>query len=216
MLRQPPFSPWLEEDREFLLWRERLSQARADFDADKRARLAGRELEIARGWMQTRAEHEIEPADQAFIRESIVKDDERRAEEAEQARAKEIAEREEQERRVRDAERIAAEQKKAAAAGKRTAQVAVVGSVVALLLAVGAITAALFGFRQKGEAEKAASEAYVSLTHNSDAGGNDAQALAYLAQALRLNHRNYAAAELTGALLTQTGWPLPVAARLQH
>ena len=34
--------------------------------------------------MQARAEHEIEPADQAFIRESIAADDKRRAEEAAQ------------------------------------------------------------------------------------------------------------------------------------
>ena len=27
LLRQPPFSDWLADDREFLMWRERLSQA---------------------------------------------------------------------------------------------------------------------------------------------------------------------------------------------
>ena len=84
------------------------------------------------------------------------------------------------------------------------------------LLAVGATAFAIFGFWQKGEAEKAASRAYVSLARNSDSGGKDAQALAYLAQALRLNHRNYEAAALTGALLTQTGWPLPVADVMGH
>jgi WD40 repeat protein len=135
LLRQPPFSDWLAEDREFLIWLERLSQARAAFAAQERGLFAGRELAIACGYMQTRAEREIEPADQAFIRESIAADDERIAEEAEQARAKEIAEREEQERRVRDAERIAAEQRKAAIAGRRTAQVALAGLAVALLVA---------------------------------------------------------------------------------
>ena len=139
LLRQPPFSDWLADDREFLVWRERLSQARAVFDANQRGLLAGRELAIARSYLQTRAEREIEPADQAFIRDSIAEDDKRQAEEAEQARAKEIAEREEQERRIRDAERIAAEQKKAAAAGKRTAQVAIVGLAAALLVATAAV-----------------------------------------------------------------------------
>ena len=92
LLRQPPFSDWLADDREFLMWRERLSQACAAFDAEQRGLLAGRELEIARSYLQTRAEREIDPADQAFIRDSIAADDKRRAEEAEQAREKEIAE----------------------------------------------------------------------------------------------------------------------------
>jgi hypothetical protein len=110
LLRQPPLSNWLAEDREFLVWRDRTSQARAAFAANERGLLAGRELDIARDWLQKR-------------------------EEAEQARAKEVAEREEQERRVRDAERIAEEQKKAAAAGRRTAQVAFAGLAVALIVA---------------------------------------------------------------------------------
>ena len=50
LLRQPPFSDWLAEDREFLMWRERLSQARAAFEANQRGLLAGRELAIARDY----------------------------------------------------------------------------------------------------------------------------------------------------------------------
>ncbi len=49
--------------------------------------------------------------------------------------AREAAEKEEQERRIRDAERIAEEQKKAAAAQKRTARATLIGLVVALLVA---------------------------------------------------------------------------------
>ena len=60
------------------MWRERLSQARAAFEANQRGRLSGRELAIARGYMQTRAEREFEPADLAFIRDSIAADDKRR------------------------------------------------------------------------------------------------------------------------------------------
>ena len=117
------------------MWRERLSQARAAFEANARGLLAGRELAIARGYVQTRAEREIEPADQAFVRDSIAADDKRNAEEAEQERKRQAAEKEEQERRIRDAEQIAAEQKKAAAAGKRTARVALVLTAIALLVA---------------------------------------------------------------------------------
>ena len=47
------------EDREFLLWRDRLSQARTAFEADERGLFTGRELAVARSYMQTRAEREI-------------------------------------------------------------------------------------------------------------------------------------------------------------
>ena len=62
----PRLREWLDEAREFLVWRERLSQAHADYKAEQRGLLAGKELDIARGWMQS--EHEIAPADQEFIR----------------------------------------------------------------------------------------------------------------------------------------------------
>ena len=127
LLRQPPFGEWLEEDRDFLIWRERLSEARAAFEADERGLLAGRELEIARSWVQTRAQHEIEPVDQSFIHDSSAAHDRRRAEEAEAEQRRAAAEREEQERRVRDAERIAVAQ-------KRIAQRTKLGLGVALIL----------------------------------------------------------------------------------
>jgi WD40 repeat protein len=139
LLRQPPFSEWLAEDREFLMWRERLSEARRGFEVDQRGLLADRELEIARSYVQGRAEPDFESADLAFIRDSIAADDKRRAEEAEQARAKEVAERKAQERRILDAERIAAEQRKAANAQRRFTWAAMVGFVFAIGLAVAAI-----------------------------------------------------------------------------
>jgi hypothetical protein len=171
LLRQPPFSDWLADDREFLVWRERLGQARAAFEANQRGLLAGRELAIARSWMQTRAEHEIEPADQTFIRDSNAADDKRLAEEAEQARAKEISEKEEQERRIRDAERIAEEQKKAAAAGRRSARVAIVFSAIAALVAAVAIWQYFAADQAKKEAvvaEKTADKAKVEAQANAD------------------------------------------------
>ncbi|WP_294537034.1 TIR domain-containing protein [uncultured Rhodoblastus sp.] len=122
LLRQPPFAEWLEDDRDFLVWRERLSQARTAFAANQRGLLADRELSIARDYLQTRTEREFEPADLAFIRDSIADDDKRRADEAEEQRKREAAEKEEQERRIRDAERIAEEQTKAAAAQKQVAE----------------------------------------------------------------------------------------------
>jgi WD40 repeat protein len=152
LLRQPPFSDWLAEDREFLMWRDRLIQARTAFEADERGLLAGRELAIARGYMQTRAERDFESADLAFICDSITADDKRRAEEAEERLRREAAEKEEQERRIRDAERIAEERTKAAAAQKRFTLAAVVGLVIALGLAA-------FAGRQYWKATEATQEA---------------------------------------------------------
>jgi WD40 repeat protein len=61
-----------------------------------------------------------------------------------------------------------------------------------------------------------ASQANVSLARDSLEAGRDADALAHLAQALRLNQRNYEAAALTGAMLTQNSWPIPVASAMRH
>ena len=164
LLRQPPFSDWLAEDREFLLWRDRLTQARAAFEADERGLFAGRELAIARSYMQTRAERDFEPADLAFIRDSIAADDKRRADEAEEQRRREAAEKEEQERRIRDAERIAEEQTKAAAAQKRATRAVFVGLVVALLVA----GAAVWQYFEATKASKAAKEATAKQTREAN------------------------------------------------
>jgi hypothetical protein len=115
LLRQPPFSDWLAEDREFLLWRERLSQARVTFLAKQRGLLVDLELAVARNYALRRGEGEIDPVDLSFIRDSIAADDRRQADEAEEQDKREAAEREEQERRIRDAERIVEEQRKALA-----------------------------------------------------------------------------------------------------
>jgi WD40 repeat protein len=87
---------------------------------------------------------------------------------------------------------------------------------VGLLLFTGLVAtiAAWEGISARALDEKtrvAASQANVSLARYSHDAGKDAQALAHLAQALRLNPKNYEAAALTSMLLTQTGWALPVA-----
>ena len=167
LLRQPPFSDWLSEDREFLLWRDRLTQGRTAFEADERGLLAGRELAIARSYMQTRAERDFEPADLEFIRDSVTADDNRRAKEAEEQRRREAAEKEEQERRLRDAEQIAEEQTRAAAAQKRFTWAAVVGLVIALALVavagwqyVEANRARMEALAQRETADRAKDDAY--------------------------------------------------------
>jgi len=127
LLRQPPFSIWLADDRDFLIWRERLSQARAAFEAEQRGPLTGRELAIARSFVQSRAAREFEIADLEFVHSSIADDDKRRAEEAEEQRQRAAA------------ERIAEDEKKAAATRKRIAQVALVGLIVSMAVSAVAV-----------------------------------------------------------------------------
>ena len=244
LLRQPPFSDWLAEDREFLLWRDRLTQARTAFGADERGFLAGRELSIARSYMQTRAERDFEPADLAFIRNSVAADDKRRAEEAEEQRRREAAEKEEQERRLRDAERIAGEQTKAAAAQRRFTRAAVVGLIVALGLAVVAGWQFLKAERQKGQAEEEAKRAFkAEQTANEQKAkaeeetkktkralsqsdflraselldqNKTSEALAFLARACRTDPDNRYAATRLFSLLSQRNWILPVTEPSSH
>jgi WD40 repeat protein len=131
LLRQPPFSDWLAEDREFLLWRDRLSQARVSAEKDERGRLTGRELAVARGYAQSRAEREFDPADLAFINESVTAGEKQQAEEAEQ------------EARRRDAER-------SAAANRR--KLGVAGAVLVLVMVVAAV--AVWQYFAANEAKK--------------------------------------------------------------
>jgi len=73
--------------------------------------------------------------------------------------AREAAEKQEQERRIRDAERIAEEQKKAAAAQKRTARATLIGLAVAVLVAGLAIWQYFEATRQRQLAEQRQKEA---------------------------------------------------------
>ena len=109
-------------------------------------------------------------------------------------------------------------------------------AVVLAVVAVTAIGAAIFGFLQKGEAERAAtlarkqaelarkadreksevaSQAHVSLARVANEAGKYAEALAHLAQAIRLNQENGLAIALTGAILTQKSFVLPIAGTMR-
>jgi formylglycine-generating enzyme required for sulfatase activity len=92
LLRQPPISDWLAEDREFLVWRDRLGRTRALFDANARGLLVGRELQIARGWLQGRAA-DIAAADRDFVEASAAEDDKHRSEADARERALQARER---------------------------------------------------------------------------------------------------------------------------
>src|SRR5262249_13224843 len=61
-----------------------------------------------------------------------------------------------------------------------------------------------------------ASRGNVLLARLSKQTGNDAQALAYLARALRVNPENREAAALMAAMLTQVSWHIPLAGSMPH
>ncbi|MCI4664975.1 MAG: TIR domain-containing protein, partial [Neomegalonema sp.] len=70
LLRQPPVATWLEEDAEFLGWIGRLKKDRQAFDENRRGLLTGRELDIARAWLETRAA-DIPEAERAYVEASV-------------------------------------------------------------------------------------------------------------------------------------------------
>jgi TPR repeat protein len=160
LLRVPPISDWLEEDRELLIWRDRTAKARAAYEANARGVLVGLELDIARTWLKARGHAaEIDAADLAFIEASIVADELQRSEEARRERALQAAQLEAALAReqaaeaevLRAREREAAAQERAVAA-RRTTQRTRAGLVAATLLALAASVATWVAYWQRGEA----------------------------------------------------------------
>ena len=119
--------------------------------------------------------------------------------------------------------KYAKEQKEAASKLRRLAW-------MLALVALAAAAAAIFGFWQKRQAEKqtvlareaehktadASSRANVSLAQYMLEDGKDVLALAHLALALRLDPKNERAVALTGAMLIQANWAIPVAGPMRH
>jgi hypothetical protein len=90
LLRQPPFSEWLEEDREFLIGKQQLQNDLRDWaeaaPADKKgALLTGLKLSRMRAWLETRPQDLTEESD--FVQASI---DQADAEERRKARQRRI------------------------------------------------------------------------------------------------------------------------------
>jgi hypothetical protein len=97
------------------------------------------------------------------------------------------------------------------------------GLILAILLAIvawrqrtEAVKNADEANRQKYEALKQTSRGNVSLGRYLKEDGKNAQALAYLSQALRLNSENREASGLTIAILTQLSWHAPLSGRMRH
>jgi hypothetical protein len=104
------------------------------------------------------------------------------------------------------------------------------GFLVAMALAVVAFFARQEALKQEAKAKdqtqvavaatkktsEVASRGNVSLARYSKEGWKNAQALAHLAQALRLNPENREGSVLTGALLTQLNWPVSLTCSMRH
>ena len=86
LLRQPPLSKLLADDREFMIWRQRLSRMFELFTANERGLLVGRELQRAREWLQTRPDANLPASERAFIADSIAESDKQLAAQAERER----------------------------------------------------------------------------------------------------------------------------------
>ncbi len=126
----PQLSGWLAEDQEKLRLLDSIHRAAEEWEGGGRPA----DLLVHRDGRLKDAEALITNRRFALPESSLEKRYLDACTEAQHAR--EAAEREEQERRVRDAERIAEEQKKAAAAQKKTAQRTAVGLAVAVAFAV--------------------------------------------------------------------------------
>jgi hypothetical protein len=133
---------WLVEDSAVLTALESVKRAARDWEANGKdaswlTHGGGRLEDAERLRLRPDLAGLLAPADWAYLDACSL---------AQQARA--AAEKEEQERRIKDAERIAKEQKNAAAAQKRTARVALIGLAVSMVVAGFAIRQYLVAVRE--------------------------------------------------------------------
>jgi hypothetical protein len=230
----PRLRRWLDEDRTGLRLHRRITEAAEEWHCSNRDSdllYRGTRLVQAQEWRE-RNEPELNAVEREFMDASMA--------------LKQRLEQQEKERQQHELDaalKLAeTERQRADVEGKaRRRQLYLI--IVLFGLAVVASAAAVFGFRQKVDAERqarlateaqqtaekqavlaraaeykakeAASQANVFLALNSNAIGNDSQELAYLAKALKLNPRNFEAGALTAALLTQKSWPV-VTGAMKH
>ncbi len=213
LLRQwPSLSRWLTEELDKLRLRETIRRSSAEWKREGRRD----DLLVHRDGRLKYAEALLATPDYVVAADSDEHAYLNACNAAQQAR--EAAEKEEQERRIRDAERIAEEQKKAALAQRRTARNTRIGLVVALLLATLAGITAFVAYDQKQQTQSALVKAQHALAE-SDFREAEQQhqnnklpnALAYLAHAVRLDPQWGASRTLLVNLLQQRSWLLPVA-----
>jgi dipeptidyl aminopeptidase/acylaminoacyl peptidase len=125
-------------------------------------------------------------------------------------------EKEQQERELDAAQKLAeAERRRADEQIKgRRRQLRLSYGLAVLVLVTGAIAAV--AMKQRSAAQNAASRGNVSLARYATESGKNPQALAHLAQALRLNPENRNASAFAAAMLTQLEWHVPLTDSMRH
>jgi WD40 repeat protein len=122
----------------------------------------------------------------------------------------------EQKKRADDQAKAAARQRWLTMAMVLVSLVAVVAAVFFFFSRSAAKNAASDAIAAKKKTSEAASRGNVSLARYSREGGKNAQALAQLAQALRLSPENREAHGFTTILLTQPSWNVPLTGSMRH
>ena len=210
----PQLRKWIDADRAGLCTRTRLTEAAREWKnagRDLTYLYQGARLAVAEEWAGSHP-GELSGEEAEFLKCSL---------EAQQQReANELA----------AAQRLGrAESARAEEADRRRQQLRRLAWMLALV-ALAAAAAAIFGFWQKRQAEKQTVLAREAEQEKAGAGGRanvssaqylledskDVLALAYLAQALRLDRRNESAGVLTGAMLSLDSWAIPVAGPMRH
>jgi hypothetical protein len=141
---------WLDADREFLLWRQRL---RADLeewqhtDQDPGVLLRGKPLAEARHWLEKRPES-LNPSERQFIQASISIQEKQEEEE-----------RQRQRRELEQAQALAEEQRQRAETEKRAKKRSRIFTGVALVLFVLASLAACYAYQKTQEAKQRTQDA---------------------------------------------------------
>ena len=217
----PRLRGWLDEDRAGLRLQRRITETADEWQRSNRDNdllYRGARLIQAHEW---RARHEVElnPLEREFLDASIVL--KQRLEEQE---------REQQQRELEAAQKLAeAERRRAEEQIKARRRQRYFSYGLAVLALVTGVIAAV-AMKQRSAAQRAthdalaakketsevASRGNVSLARYSKESGKNAQALAQLGQALRLNPKNEEASGLTAAMLTRLTWNVPLAGSMKH
>jgi hypothetical protein len=209
----PRLRRWLHEDRAGLRIHRRITEAADEWQRSNRdpdLLFRGTRLIQTQEWRE-RNEPELNPLEREFLDASIglnrrLEQQDKENHERELAAALKLAE----------TERARAEFEGKARRRQRSLIFALIGLLVLSASVAGIAVWQDISARTEKRTRELASQANVSLARYLKAAGDDAQALAHLAQALRLNQKNDEAASIASTMLTRTSWPILVAGPLRH
>jgi WD40 repeat protein len=192
LLRQPPISKWIAEDREFLIWLSNISRARQLEDINTGDLFFGGPLEDAKRWISERTE-DIPALDLQFITEALREEENRRMAEVRRREEEVTRQLQEQKLKARAAEEREKQAAQMSAASRRLARRTAFGLGAALTLAVLTGIAGIVARRATARAVQAQNEA---LETRNAAQLNQSQFLTDLAGQQRAAHDQGTAALL--------------------